>query len=67
MRLQWCMVLAEGNILSLEQEKTMQQKPDRNNKQAKFNSCAPFTNYISEINNTQVDNANTSWCCYADL
>ena len=40
---------------------------DRNNKQAKFNSCAPFTNYISEINNTQVDNANTSWCCYADL
>ena len=23
-----------------------------------FKNCAPFTNFISEINNTQVDNAN---------
>ena len=28
-----------------------------NNKKVIFKNCAPFTNYISEINNTQVDNA----------
>ena len=27
------------------------------NKIVMFKNCAPFTNYISEINNTQVDNA----------
>ena len=27
------------------------------NKKVIFKNCAPFTNYISEINNTQVDNA----------
>ena len=27
------------------------------NKKVVFKNCAPFTNYISEINNTQVDNA----------
>ena len=30
---------------------------DRNNKQAIFTNCAPFTNNITEINNTQVVNA----------
>ena len=30
---------------------------DRNNKQAIFKNCAPFTDCITEINNTQVDNA----------
>ena len=32
---------------------------DANNTSKKviFKNCAPFTNYISEINNTQVDNA----------
>ena len=30
---------------------------DRNDKQAIFKNCAPFTHCISEINNTQVDNA----------
>ena len=30
---------------------------DRNKKQAIFKNCAPFTNCITEINNTQVDNA----------
>ena len=28
-----------------------------NNKKVTFKNCAPFTDYISEINNTQVDNA----------
>ena len=28
------------------------------NKKVKFKNCTPFTNCISEINNTQVDNAN---------
>ena len=27
------------------------------NKKVIFKNCAPFTNYISEINNTQIDNA----------
>ena len=28
-----------------------------NNKQSAFKNCAPFTDYISEINNTQIGNA----------
>ena len=31
---------------------------DERNKGVAFKNCAPFTNCISEINNTQVDNAN---------
>ena len=27
------------------------------NKKVLFKNCAPFTDYISEINNTQIDNA----------
>ena len=30
---------------------------DRNNKQAIFKTCAPFTDFITEINNTQIDNS----------
>ena len=30
---------------------------DKRNKQVTFQSCAPFTNCISQVNNTQVDNA----------
>ena len=30
---------------------------NNNNKKVIFKNCAPFTNYIGEINNTQVDNA----------
>ena len=30
---------------------------NNNNKKVIFKNCAPFTNYISEINNTDVDNA----------
>ena len=31
--------------------------PNNRNKKVIFKNCAPFTNCISEINNTQVDNA----------
>ena len=31
--------------------------PNNRNKKIIFKNCAPFTNYISEINNTQVNNA----------
>ena len=31
--------------------------PDSSNKKVIFKNCAPFTNCISEINNTQIDNA----------
>ena len=30
---------------------------DERDKSVAFNNCAPFTNYMREINNTQVDNA----------
>ena len=30
---------------------------DNTNKKVIFKNCPPFTNYVSEINNTQVDNA----------
>ena len=30
---------------------------DERDKGASFKNCAPFINYISEINNTQIDNA----------
>ena len=30
--------------------------PNNRNKKVIFKSCAPFTNCMSEINNTQVDN-----------
>ena len=30
---------------------------DERNKGVIFKNCAPFTDYVSEINNTQVDNA----------
>ena len=37
---------------------------DRNNKQAIFKNCTPFTDCINEINNTQVDNGKG---CHADI
>ena len=40
---------------------------DRNNKQATFQNCAPFINCITEINNTQVDNAKKFRCCYSNV
>ena len=31
--------------------------PNNNNKEVVFKNCAPFTDCISEINHTQIDNA----------
>ena len=31
--------------------------PNNGNKEVVYKNCAPFTNCISEINNTQIDNA----------
>ena len=39
-----------------EQEMMQQQGWLMEEMQVIFKNCAPFTNYISEINNTQVDN-----------
>ena len=39
----------------MEQEQTMQQQLDEVNKGVMFENCAPFTDCLSEINNTQVD------------
>ena len=35
-------------------------KADKRDKEVKFKNCTPLTGYISEISNTQVDNA--MWC-----
>ena len=34
--------------------------PNNRNKETVFKNCAPFTDSISEINNTQIDNAKDS-------
>ena len=35
----------------------MQQQSDERNKGVIFKNCAPFTDCISEVNNTRIDNA----------
>ena len=40
---------------------------DERNKGAIFKNCAPFSDCISQIDNTQIDNAKKSRCCYADV
>ena len=49
-------ILVKGTITV---NKTAAANADANttNKKVIFKNCAPFTNWISEINNTQVDNA----------
>ena len=37
---------------------TAAQRVDERKKQVTFENCTPFTSYISQINNTQVDNNN---------
>ena len=32
--------------------------PDNNDKEVVFKNCAPFTDCINKMNNTQIDNAN---------
>ena len=56
MWLQWCIhILVKGNISI---NNTAAAATDQNrNKKVIFKNCAPFTNCISKINNTQIDNA----------
>ena len=51
-------ILVKGSITidGAEADATARQADERD-KGVAFKNCAPFTNYISEINNTQIDNA----------
>ena len=49
-------ILAKGTI-TVADTSTADAAPNNTNKKVIFKNCAPFTNCISEINNTQVDNA----------
>ena len=49
-------VLAKGNI-SLNNTAVAAVAANNTNKKVIFKNCAPFTNCISKINNTQIDNA----------
>ena len=49
-------ILVKGTI-SVNNTAAQGAAADNNNKRVIFKNCAPFTNCISEINNTQIDNA----------
>ena len=49
-------ILVKGNI-SVNNTAAQGANANNTNKQVIFKNCAPFTNCISEINNTQIDNA----------
>ena len=49
-------ILVEGNI-SVNNTAAAAAVPNIRNKEVIFKNCAPFTNCISKINNTQIDNA----------
>ena len=49
-------ILAKGNI-SVNNTAAAAADPDNRNKKVTFKNCAPFTNCIIKINNTQIDNA----------
>ena len=49
-------ILAKGNI-SVNNTAAEGAAANNTNKKVIFKNCAPFTNCISKINNTQIDNA----------
>ena len=49
-------ILAEGNI-TVNNTAVDGAAANNANKKVVFKNCAPFTNCISKINNTQIDNA----------
>ena len=49
-------ILFKGTI-TIAQVPVPPANPDNNNKEVVFKNCVPFTDCISEINNTQTDNA----------
>ena len=51
-------ILVKGTITIAEAgDDAAARQADERDKVVVFKNCAPFTNYISEINNTQADNA----------
>ena len=55
LRLQWTKKRLKGTI-TVNNTGTAA-APNNRNKKVAFKNCAPSTNYISKINNTQIDNA----------
>ena len=49
-------MLAKGNV-SVNNTAAAAADPNNRNKKVIFKNCAPFTNCISKINNSQIDNA----------
>ena len=49
-------ILVKGNI-SVNNTATDGADANNTNEKVIFKNCAPFTNFISKINNTQIDNA----------
>ena len=49
-------MLAKGNA-SVNNTAAAAADPNNRNKKVIFKNCAPFTNCISKINNSQIDNA----------
>ena len=50
-------ILVKGKItITGEGDNAAARQADERDKGAVFKNCAPFTNCISEINNTQIDN-----------
>ena len=49
-------ILVKGNI-SINNTAGAGAAANNTNKKVIFKNCAPFTNYISKIKNTQIDNA----------
>ena len=59
----WCnysdaYILIKGRItITRAGNNAEERQTDERNKEVIFKNCAPFTDYITKINNTQVDNA----------
>ena len=54
----------------MEQQQLKEQaerNPDERNERVTLKNCAPFTDFISESNNTQADNAKRFGCCNEDV
>ena len=49
-------ILVKGTTI-IDETSAVGSAPNNTNKKVIFKNCAPFTNCISEIKNTQVDNA----------
>ena len=51
-------ILIKGRItITRAGNNAEERQTDERNKEVIFKNCAPFTDYITKINNTQVDNA----------